>query len=273
MIYMTGRESKILVPGMWSGGEVKSNDFPAFGSGDFYLETRITNSHEMMHLLLLGDHFQARPSCNVKSITIGYFPYGRADREMNREPNGCRASAKLIRNAFPHTHIEVIDAHNPRVLECFGIYNRYPYFWNTVPATEATVVAPDAGSAERAHKFYSRFSATNASNFIQCSKSRDSNRNPVTVLPEDEIKDRCVIVDDIIDGGRTFIDLASKLRRKGAKRVDLVVTHGIFSNGFNIPDIDNIYTTNTFLNLSTKNDFSVDTSAVPANIKVYKEIG
>ena len=41
----------------------------------------------------------------------------------------------------------------------------------------------------------------------------------------------CLIVDDICDGGGTFIPLAKKLKNAGAKTVTLYVTHGIFSKG------------------------------------------
>src|SRR5690606_14386941 len=42
-----------------------------------------------------------------------------------------------------------------------------------------------------------------------------------------------LIVDDILDGGGTFIPLASQLRSEGA-RVDLFVTHLIASKGLDI---------------------------------------
>jgi len=40
-----------------------------------------------------------------------------------------------------------------------------------------------------------------------------------------------MIVDDICDGGATFILLAKELYAAGAKEVNLFVTHGIFSKG------------------------------------------
>ena len=40
-----------------------------------------------------------------------------------------------------------------------------------------------------------------------------------------------MIVDDICDGGATFVILAKALYEGGAKEVNLFVTHGIFSKG------------------------------------------
>jgi ribose-phosphate pyrophosphokinase len=67
--------------------------------------------------------------------------------------------------------------------------------------------------------------------------------------PEQIRGKNCFVVDDILDGGRTFIDLAAKLKAAGAARVVLVITHGIFSNGFYFGnDIDKIYTLGHMLN-------------------------
>jgi ribose-phosphate pyrophosphokinase len=40
-----------------------------------------------------------------------------------------------------------------------------------------------------------------------------------------------LIIDDICDGGKTFLELGKKLKELGAKSVLLHVTHGIFSKG------------------------------------------
>jgi ribose-phosphate pyrophosphokinase len=62
-----------------------------------------------------------------------------------------------------------------------------------------------------------------------------------------------VIIDDICDGGATFIGIAEAIHnfRKDYKcifgKIDLIVTHGVFSKGFTelTKCIDNIYCTNS----------------------------
>lgn len=56
-----------------------------------------------------------------------------------------------------------------------------------------------------------------------------------------------LIVDDICDGGGTFVGLAKELRAAGATRVYLYVTHGIFSKRLPLEGIDHVYTTDSFL--------------------------
>ena len=50
----------------------------------------------------------------------------------------------------------------------------------------------------------------------------------------------CLIVDDICDGGGTFIGLANELKNKNAGKLYLAVSHGIFSRGFD--DLEKCFT-------------------------------
>ncbi len=57
----------------------------------------------------------------------------------------------------------------------------------------------------------------------------------------------CLIPDDYLDGGRTFIELANELIKQGARSVYLYVSHGLFSHGeTGLTDyLNHIYTTNS----------------------------
>jgi ribose-phosphate pyrophosphokinase len=54
------------------------------------------------------------------------------------------------------------------------------------------------------------------------------------VYADDLTGKEVVILDDICDGGGTFIGLTKKLREKGAAKVTLYVTHGMFTKGVKI---------------------------------------
>ena len=66
-----------------------------------------------------------------------------------------------------------------------------------------------------------------------------------------------VIVDDICDGGRTFIELAKVIRKDYSKdsKIVLIITHGIFSKGFEtvFEHVDEVYTTNSVNEFSSHN--------------------
>ena len=61
-------------------------------------------------------------------------------------------------------------------------------------------------------------------------------------------------MDDICDGGGTFIGLASELMSKNAGAIYLAVTHGIFSNGFDGLNrkFRGIFTTDSIKNIESK---------------------
>jgi ribose-phosphate pyrophosphokinase len=66
---------------------------------------------------------------------------------------------------------------------------------------------------------------------------------------EDDLQGKdCLIVDDICDGGGTFIGLAKELKKHNAGNLYLSVSHGIFSKGLKELNqyFTNIFTTDSF---------------------------
>jgi ribose-phosphate pyrophosphokinase len=62
-----------------------------------------------------------------------------------------------------------------------------------------------------------------------------------------------VIVDDICDGGRTFIELAKAIKKERiSAKIYLVVTHGIFSAGLKELNqhFEGIFTTNSYSDMN-----------------------
>ena len=85
--------------------------------------------------------------------------------------------------------------------------------------------------------------------YCSFSKTRDPLTGYITDLSLDQEIDiqGCVviIVDDLCDGGMTFKLTAEALLKKGAKKVHLYVSHGIFSKGLETlreSGIDRIFT-------------------------------
>ena len=92
---------------------------------------------------------------------------------------------------------------------------------------------------------------------VTCGKSRDVATGQLTrfqVFADDLKGQDCLIVDDICDGGSTFIGLAEALRGHNAGRLFLAVSHGIFSRGI-APlrsHFDTIFCTNAFSDISAE---------------------
>lgn len=114
------------------------------------------------------------------------------------------------------------------------------------------IVAPDAGAAKRTLDIMGRIGNTYP--LVQGLKHRDVMTGQLSGFTvHGPIKGlHALIVDDLCDGGGTFAGLATELLSAGALSVSLYVTHGIFSKGYDIDGINEIYCTNSF---SDKDDW------------------
>jgi ribose-phosphate pyrophosphokinase len=120
------------------------------------------------------------------------------------------------------------------------------------------LISPDAGSNKKI--FDLAKSIGYVGEIIRCDKIRDISTGNIieTIVYKDDLNGMdCLIVDDICDGGRTFIELSKILKQKNCGKVYLVVTHGIFSAGLDVlkPHFDGIFTTNSYKDIETDNSF------------------
>lgn len=114
------------------------------------------------------------------------------------------------------------------------------------------LISPDGGALK---KIYDVAEKVDIPNVISAIKHRDIKTGKIThtEIPLSDAKYykdcKFVIVDDICDGGRTFIELAKAIKEKVADaKIYLVVSHGIFSSGFAELNkyFEKIYTTNSY---------------------------
>ena len=137
--------------------------------------------------------------------------------------------------------------------QLFGFWspNEYYGFLNTFKYEEDKVVlvSPDAGAYKKVFDVAKEFKIEK---IITATKVRDLEtgniiRTDIPVLDQHNNL-KYVIVDDICDGGRTFIELAKAIKdSRPTAEIYLVVTHGIFSFGFDflVQYFDGIYCTNS----------------------------
>lgn len=199
----------------------------------------------------------ALPARYEYGVHFDYMPYARADRCFGE--GQCHALGTFISSLFAICpdirRVSVTDPHSKVTEEIFKTFLPvYAEFIEvkqamclhaTLPAFDRDydfVVAPDAGARDKARE---------AAEVLRChlltaSKVRalENGRIISTSIPEIDLSGKSVIiVDDICDGGGTFVPLAQALREAGAVRVDLYVTHGIFAKGLSVFEgvIDNLY--------------------------------
>lgn len=247
MIKIATNEEIKIKDFIFPGGEVQVKIEDHVGYGSANIEAHIHSSDDVMKLLMYTNALRQRDIERIY-LQMPYVPYARQDRAcVYGEALSIKVFADLI-NAQNYHEVEIWDAHSDvapallnrcRNLHCANFVKRIPNVQNMV------FVAPDAGATK---KVMAAAQICKPNNFIQATKLRNVNTGEIFGTEVHGVLhhlDKYLIIDDICDGGRTFIELAKELKKSGGT-VDLYVTHGIFSKGFAVFDglIDTIYCAN-----------------------------
>lgn len=221
-------------------------------SNEVTITHRIRSFNDMGLVLMAADALR-RSGTDMINLFLPYFPAARQDRVMVKgEPLTVKIMADLI-NSLNLKKVTVFDPHSevtPALLNnCEVIYN-YDFIAKAIEdiGQPLLLTAPDGGALK---KIYKVSEALGGIDVLECSKSRDVKTGQLKgfrVSTDDLKGQNCIIVDDICDGGGTFIGLAEELKKKNAGNLYLAVSHGIFSKGFDelCKNFKGIYTTDSF---------------------------
>ncbi len=236
----------------FAGGEPHIKINPDFDHSQPVSVTHRLNSFNDLGLLCLAvDAFQ-RMGIALESLYIPYFPAARQDRVMIKgEPLSVKVYADIV-NGLGFKKVVVFDAHSevtPAVLNHCKVVPNHDFIKKTIEiiGNQVVLISPDGGALKKIYKVSEFLGGVEV---VECSKSRDVKTGKLTgfkVYADDLKGQNCLIVDDICDGGGTFIGLAEELKNKNAGKLYLAVSHGIFSKGFDELKkyFDIIFTTNS----------------------------
>lgn len=220
-----------------------------------YVDARIRNSDDVMGLVMATNALRSEFPLAKFMLELPYVPYARQDRVCNPgEALSIQAFADII-NMLKYDMVQITDPHSqvtPAVIKnCFVIPQADIFENIKLSFREVTIVAPDAGATKKCEEFAKRVGAAGV---ITCSKTRELSTGKITGMtvdgPGDMSHMNLLVLDDICDGGRTFIELAALLEERNPKSLELAVTHGIFSKGVEVvaTHYDKVYTTDSFRN-------------------------
>jgi len=184
---------------------------------------------------------------------VPYFPGARQDRSDGHSAMTLAIMGTLL---DAHKGISVFDPHSDVALAYVNI--RHVFMPDDLAlATREDVVgiiAPDAGAVDRAERFRDFFYPGVA--LVECAKRRDSASGRLSgyAMPALPMRGRYIVVDDICDGGGTFNLLAQQFKadvKGAASKLELFVSHGIFSKGLDAidPVYERITTTDSWCRL------------------------
>jgi ribose-phosphate pyrophosphokinase len=195
------------------------------------------------------------------SLYVPFFLGARSDRKfLSGQSNYLKTVICPIINSQKFSRVTILDPHSDVLEACIENFQKIS---NVNFATTAindisdkpTLISPDAGALK---KIYDVAKAVECNDVIVANKLRDMAsgkiiRTEVPGLNDEPGQKNFIIIDDICDGGRTFVEIAKAIRDVRSKeifkdKIYLVVTHGIFSAGFEELEkwFDGIYTTNSF---------------------------
>ncbi|MEO0300375.1 MAG: ribose-phosphate pyrophosphokinase [candidate division WOR-3 bacterium] len=223
------------------------------GCDVFIVQSTHPPSDNLMELLLLID---AAVRASAKRITavIPYFGYARQDRkDAPRVPISAKLVANLIQTAGAN-RVLTCDLHSDQIQGFFDIPvdNLYALpvfrdFLGILPSDKFMVISPDVGGTNRARAFAKRLGNLP---LALVDKRRPAPNVAEVINIIGEVKDKnLLIVDDLIDTGRTVANGALILKEKGAKSIWVCATHGLFSGNckevLDSSPIEKVIVTNT----------------------------
>ncbi len=230
---------------------------------------RVGTAQDVISLLLLSSALETvSHQKQLIHLIMPYLPYSRADRRFTSgDCKGLKTFGDMLRETVFNS-IETLDVHNMEAAERYipNLYNHNALalvhraiadFAAKHLSSRLTILFPDEGARER-YVVPGHLSCNTASirlDVLHCTKKRDAATGKFLGfdVPDIDASQPALIIDDICDGGGTFLGIAEELEGKlghlgwTKMNLGLYVTHGIFSKGFAGLDyhFDQIYTTDT----------------------------
>lgn len=236
-----GREHKGIETMSFPGGERHvrlPESIQTCSDACWTITAHIYTAEGVLDLLLTADALKrcVMPGAQI-NLVLPYVPYARQDRvALVGEPLSAAVFCQLI-NSAEFASVTVSDPHSdvvPALLKNVRVSSAASYVKQLRDGALASirniaVVAPDAGARKRVELVGKAIGApvvyaTKARNPIDGRLSRAAVESAVPDIP-------LLVVDDICDGGGTFIALAQALREFTAQPLYLYVTHGLFTKG------------------------------------------
>ena len=207
------------------------------GADAFVIQSHPAPVNEwLMEQLIMIDALK-RASAKRITVVSPFYPYGRQDKKhAGREPISARLIADLYKTAGAD-RLMSIDLHASQIQgffdgpvdHLFAMPVLLEHFQKQLDPSTLTVVSPDMGRVRVADIWSDKLGAPLA--IIH--KRRDPlvpNQVSVHEIVGQVDGRVCLIVDDLIDTGRTIVKAADALKAAGATKVVVAATHAVFSD-------------------------------------------
>ncbi len=259
--WQTGNIKTHVAISTFKGGEVNVNinrgSLPPVDAsvGRVWVCASLNKPEHVMALVLTMDALRRAFPLAQFVLDMPYLPYARQDRICNPgEAHALKAFAAII-NSLGFCSVWVADPHSDvaaGVINNLEVTSQLEIFGKLHNFAEWIIVAPDLGALKKANAFAAYVGAAGV---VYCYKERNLATGELIKQYINGFYDfdqmmgkKLFVLDDICDGGRTFAGVYSLLNDFTPERVELAVTHGIFSYGQEVvTDLyDMVHTTNSW---------------------------
>ena len=220
----------------FSDGEIQVNIDDSVRGKDVFLiqSTSAPVNDNLMELLIMIDAVRRASAASV-NIVLPYYGYARQDRKTRaREPITAKLVADMIQAAGADRVLS-LDLHAPQIQGFFdipvdnlmGAPLLADYFLSNHLEEDAVVVSPDHGGVTRARKL-AEFLGTSIA--IVDKRRPKANVAEVMNIIGDVKGKRAILIDDMIDTGKSAVIGAKALLDAGAVSVKIAAVHPVFSD-------------------------------------------
>ena len=241
-------------------------DVDKINSSTVKIYTRIRSFRDL-ELIICANRILRNNGVHAVVLYVPFFLGARSDRKFKQGGvNYIKEVIAPIINSQNFDAVLTLDPHSDVLEACL---NNFEKISNSIVVKSALqdinkedviLISPDGGALKKIYDIAEEFDIPNV---ITASKHRDIKTGKITSteVPLSDTRyykdSKFVIVDDICDGGRTFVELAKAIRVKFPDaKIYLVVTHGLFTSGFSElnEQFEKIYTTNSYADVQVKKD-------------------
>ncbi len=218
---------------------------------ELFIHTRLNSSDAILTLAIVVDTAHKDGSPRIV-VYLPYMPYAQADRDFSiGESFSLKTITKLL-NSLPVSKYMIFDPHSdvsPALLNNCEVLQNDNFILDVMSYMDQSNLiwlSPDSGAYKKIFKLAERLNFKGQ--ILCCQKDRNITDGSLkVVVPEIPTGKDVLIIDDIIVGGRTFLDIAKAGRKPGSGKWYLACSHGIFSNGFTelFHHFTNVFTTNS----------------------------
>lgn len=266
----------------FSSGEAKAVIEESIRAKDVYILSDVTNysctykMHGFTNHKSPDDHYQdikrvisaMNGAAESVKVIMPFLYESRQHKRKARESQDC----SLMLHELEFLGVKGIltcDAHDPGVRNALhncsfdNIYLTHSILDQIIDREDLDfenliIVAPDTGASDRA-EYYANILGSNIGQFT---KRRDYTRvvngkNPILAheyIGTDVKGKSAIVVDDMISSGQSMLEVAERLKEKGAEKIYLIASFSLFSDGpASVELFQNAYDKKVFDKLYTTN--------------------